>query len=279
MPPNWGGYLIAPEVVEFWQGRENRVHNRIRVLDRSRAAGDHAQQPHRAAAALGAAALRRHHTPADTGLPAAVAGRHRHRHRRQPDDLRGAGAAVRAHPELRLRRAVRVVRAGAAGRVRAVGRRVGRRDGPAAAADHHVVRAGPGVGAVVAAGRAGAEQRLGGAVPAVGAAGVLRDQLADAGRGDSADAARRSAARGQLAEHDGHAVRRHRRAAAGRGDAALGRPVHAVPDRRDHLHRADLGDVPADADAAGRRWAGRRPVRVRARCWTASATWRATRWC
>ncbi|BBX00542.1 pyridoxamine 5'-phosphate oxidase [Mycolicibacterium moriokaense] len=32
VPPNWGGYLIAPEVVEFWQGRENRVHNRIRVV-------------------------------------------------------------------------------------------------------------------------------------------------------------------------------------------------------------------------------------------------------
>lgn len=31
-PPNWGGYVIAPEVVEFWQGRENRVHNRIRVV-------------------------------------------------------------------------------------------------------------------------------------------------------------------------------------------------------------------------------------------------------
>ena len=31
VPPNWGGYLIAPEVVEFWQGRENRVHNRIQV--------------------------------------------------------------------------------------------------------------------------------------------------------------------------------------------------------------------------------------------------------
>ncbi|MCB9438674.1 MAG: pyridoxamine 5'-phosphate oxidase [Mycolicibacterium sp.] len=30
-PPHWGGYRIAPEVVEFWQGRENRVHNRIRV--------------------------------------------------------------------------------------------------------------------------------------------------------------------------------------------------------------------------------------------------------
>lgn len=33
VPPNWGGYLIAPEVVEFWQGRENRVHNRIRIAD------------------------------------------------------------------------------------------------------------------------------------------------------------------------------------------------------------------------------------------------------
>ena len=32
VPPGWGGYLIAPEVVEFWQGRENRVHNRIRVV-------------------------------------------------------------------------------------------------------------------------------------------------------------------------------------------------------------------------------------------------------
>ncbi len=30
-PPNWGGYLIAPEVVEFWQGREDRLHNRIRM--------------------------------------------------------------------------------------------------------------------------------------------------------------------------------------------------------------------------------------------------------
>ena len=42
VPPNWGGYLIAPEVVEFWQGRENRVHNRIRV----------ARGPHRAAPAV-----------------------------------------------------------------------------------------------------------------------------------------------------------------------------------------------------------------------------------
>ncbi len=32
VPPNWGGYRIAPDVVEFWQGRENRLHNRIRVI-------------------------------------------------------------------------------------------------------------------------------------------------------------------------------------------------------------------------------------------------------
>jgi len=31
VPPHWGGYRITAEVVEFWQGRENRVHNRIRV--------------------------------------------------------------------------------------------------------------------------------------------------------------------------------------------------------------------------------------------------------
>ncbi|MCV7427432.1 pyridoxamine 5'-phosphate oxidase [Mycobacterium montefiorense] len=32
VPPGWGGYLITPDVVEFWQGRENRLHNRIRVI-------------------------------------------------------------------------------------------------------------------------------------------------------------------------------------------------------------------------------------------------------
>jgi pyridoxamine 5'-phosphate oxidase len=31
VPPAWGGYLLAAESVEFWQGRENRLHNRIRV--------------------------------------------------------------------------------------------------------------------------------------------------------------------------------------------------------------------------------------------------------
>ena len=29
-PANWGGYIVEPTVVEFWQGRPNRLHDRIR---------------------------------------------------------------------------------------------------------------------------------------------------------------------------------------------------------------------------------------------------------
>lgn len=30
LPPAWGGYLLTPETVEFWQGRSNRLHDRLR---------------------------------------------------------------------------------------------------------------------------------------------------------------------------------------------------------------------------------------------------------
>lgn len=29
VPPFWGGYLLKPSSVEFWQGRQNRLHDRI----------------------------------------------------------------------------------------------------------------------------------------------------------------------------------------------------------------------------------------------------------
>jgi pyridoxamine 5'-phosphate oxidase len=28
-PPNWGGYKLMPDLIEFWQNRENRLHDRF----------------------------------------------------------------------------------------------------------------------------------------------------------------------------------------------------------------------------------------------------------
>ena len=38
-PPHWGGFRLVPDRVEFWKGRQSRLHDRLRY---TRAPGDDA---------------------------------------------------------------------------------------------------------------------------------------------------------------------------------------------------------------------------------------------
>lgn len=36
LPPHWGGYRLVPDTVEFWKGREHRLHDRFRYTREAR---------------------------------------------------------------------------------------------------------------------------------------------------------------------------------------------------------------------------------------------------
>jgi pyridoxamine 5'-phosphate oxidase len=45
VPPHWGGFRVTPEVVEFWQGRRSRMHDRLRYRRTASPAGSPAGSP------------------------------------------------------------------------------------------------------------------------------------------------------------------------------------------------------------------------------------------
>ena len=38
-PPQWGGFRVVPDSIEFWQGHENRLHDRLRYVRAGEGAG------------------------------------------------------------------------------------------------------------------------------------------------------------------------------------------------------------------------------------------------
>ena len=39
LPDHWGGYVVVPETIEFWQGRRNRMHDRWRYAHEPHSGG------------------------------------------------------------------------------------------------------------------------------------------------------------------------------------------------------------------------------------------------
>ena len=212
----------------------------------------------------------------EPALPPAVDGQHRHGRRRAADRGRGPGPDLRAHRLLGVRRPHRCLRPGPAGRLRAVGRRARRRDGPAHPADLHHGRPDRHQRGVLAPGAGGfgnvwlllslfSVQQAFFAVNQPTRSAILPKLLPP-----------RAAAGRQLAEHDRDAGRGDRRSAGRRrADPGL-RLLLALPDRHDHAVRRRCGAVlllPPLPVEGSHRGAGLRGAS------TASATCAATRCC
>src|SRR3954451_982247 len=95
-PPHWGGLRVVPETIEFWQGRANRLHDRLRY-QRS-GAGEWVGERLRPLRGRPASHTRRRQRPARVArLPPAHDRRDRHRPGDAGGPRRAALPGLRAH--------------------------------------------------------------------------------------------------------------------------------------------------------------------------------------